>query len=273
MRVAAVQMTARPDADESRGVAEGFVRSAADAGARLVVLPELFTALGRGPALREGAEPLDGPTTAWAGGLAAELGVWLLAGSFVERTEGPDGAHFYNTSCLLSPEGALVASYRKIHLFDVDVPGAGMHESEVFSAGDELVTTEVDDTRIGLTTCYDLRFPEVYRILALRGATVVTLPSAFVAATGPAHWELLIRARAVEDQVFVVAPNQCGTTPDGTARYGHSVIVDPWGDVLAAGGDDEGVVVADLDPAMLARVRDRLPSLANRRPSAYRWPS
>jgi len=273
MRVAAVQMTARPDPGESRRVAEGFVRAAADVGARLVALPELFTALGRGPELRAGAEPLEGPTSTWAGVLAAELGLWMLAGSFVERVEGPDGPRFFNTSCLVSPSGALVASYRKIHLFDVDVPGAGMHESDVFSAGEDIVTAEVDGTRFGLTTCYDLRFPEVYRILALRGATVVTLPSAFVAATGPAHWELLIRARAVEDQVFVVAPNQCGSTPDGTARYGHSVVVDPWGEVLAAGGDDEEVIVADLDPARLTQVRDRLPSLANRRPATYRWPS
>jgi len=273
MRVAAVQMTARADAGESRSVAATFVREAAADAARLVVLPELFTALGPGTELRDGAEPLEGPTTAWAGALAAELGVWLLAGSFVERDDADDGSRFYNTSCLVNPAGELVAAYRKIHLFDVDVAGAGMHESGVFSAGDELVTADVDGTLLGLTTCYDLRFPEVFRIQALRGATVVALPSAFVAATGPAHWELLIRARAVENQVFMVAPNQCGTTPDGTARYGHSVVVDPWGDVLAAGGDDAGIIVADLDPAVLDRVRASLPSLRNRRPAAYRWPT
>jgi deaminated glutathione amidase len=279
MRVAAVQMRCRPERDANLDRAEALVREAVGGyGAELVALPELFASLGPGSAMRAGAESIDGPTTTWAGRLAAELDVWLLAGSFVEREQrdGKGGGRFFNTSCLLSPGGDLVVAYRKIHLFDVDVPGAGIHESELFAPGDEVVVMPLDDGALGLTVCYDLRFPELYRILALRAATIVTVPSAFTAATGRHHWEPLLRARAIENQVFVVAPGQCGTSPDGVARHGHSLIVDPWGAVLAeAGGgdDDEGVIVVECDHDALHRIRKAIPSLPNRRPSAYRWPA
>jgi deaminated glutathione amidase len=267
--VAAIQMECAPDTDRNRARAEALVREAAAEGAALVALPELFASLAPGPAMREHAERLDGPTGLWASALAAELGIWFLAGSFVERG---DDDRLFNTSCLFGPDGRRRSVYRKIHLFDVEVPGAGIHESLLFGAGDEIVVSPMDGAVLGLTVCYDLRFPELFRIQALQGATMVALPSAFTAATGPDHWEPLVRARAIENQVFVVAPGQCGTSADGIARHGHSLIVDPWGRVLADGGDDEGVVLATCDPAEVDRSRQAVPSLENRRPNTYRWP-
>ncbi len=271
MRVAAVQMWSGPDPDENRARAADLVASAATDGAELVVLPELFTNLGRTAELRAGAEPLHGTTVGWAAEVARRHGCALVAGSFVER----DGDRLFNTSCLLGPDGALLASYRKVHLFDVDVPGARSRESDTFSAGAGPVVAPLGDggPSVGLTVCYDLRFPELYRLEALEGALVVTVPAAFTAATGPAHWELLLRARAVEDQVAVVAGAQRGTSPDGVARHGHALVVDAWGRVLAdAGPEGDGVAVADIDLDAIAEVRRRLPSLEARRPDAYPWP-
>lgn len=269
MRVAAVQLQSTPDRDRNLTIAASLVTQAASAGASLVALPELFGFLGRGGEMREVAEPLEGPTLLWAGELASRHRIWLLAGSFVER----DGDELYNTSCLVAPTGELVAAYRKIHLFDVEVPDAGAHESDLYTPGTELVTASVDGMGLGLSICYDLRFPELYRILTLRGTSILAVPSAFTATTGRDHWELLVRARAVENQAYVIAPDQCGTSADGIARYGHSLIVDPWGRVLADAGDDEGLAMADVDLDEVTRVRDVLPSLANRRPLAYRWPT
>lgn len=276
MRVAAVQMTATSDKDRNLQVADGLVGRAAQEGARLVVLPELFNLLGPADAMRAGAEPLDGPTLTWARQRAAELEVALLAGSFTEAI--PDSELTHNTSCLVDPGGELVATYRKIHLFDNEVPGAAYHESATVAPGDEVVTAPVtgpegDALTVGLSTCYDLRFPELYRILALRGADIVVLPSAFTFTTGADHWEPLLRTRAIENQVFVVAPDQCGRTGAGITCWGHSMIVDPWGTPLAsAPAAGEQVVIADLDLGGRAEIRRRLPSLANRRPTAYRWP-
>jgi predicted amidohydrolase len=269
MRVAAVQQVCTESRDDNLSRAAAHIREAADAGATLVVLPELFASLGSGRSMRAVAELGDGPTVAWAREHAARHTIWLVAGSFVERA----GDQLFNTSPLVAPTGELVATYRKIHLFDVEVKGAGTHESEVFAAGRELVVVPMDEVPMGLTTCYDLRFPEPFRILALRGAGIVALPSAFTAATGSPHWEPLVRARAIENQVFVIAPDQCGTSPDGIARHGHSLVVDPWGRILGDGGVAEGVIVVDLDLVELERARRAVPSLANRRPETYNWPS
>jgi predicted amidohydrolase len=269
MRVAAVQMCCRSDRDANLARAAELIAQAAGERASFVALPELFASLGPGRAMRAHAEGRDGPTMTWAAGQARDHRIWLLAGSFVER----DGDRFYNTSALLTPEGDVVAWYRKIHLFDVAVDGAGTHESDGFAAGDEVVSSTVDDVSVGLTTCYDLRFPEVFRILALRGTHMIVMPSAFTAATGEPHWEPLVRARAIENQVFLVAPDQCGTSPDGIARHGHSMIVDPWGRVLAEGGRDETVVFADADLGAVVRARRSIPNLANRRPGSYLWPA
>ncbi len=256
-----------PDPADDLARADTLIRHAAERHARLVVLPELFAHLGTGAAMRAAAEPIDGPTVTWATTLAAELEVHLVA-YLLEAHEDS----IYNTAIVADPSGSVSARYRKVHLFDVDVPGAGLHESDVLSPGDHLVTVEVDGVRVGLSTCYDLRFPEVYRILTLRGARVLLVPAAFTAATGPHHWEPLLRARAIESQAFVVAPGQCGTSPDGTPRHGHSLILDPWGRVVAEAGTDEAVLIADLDDDEVTRVRRSIPSLANRRPEAYRWP-
>jgi deaminated glutathione amidase len=271
MRAAAVQLNSQEDKDRNLEVAERLVRAAAADGAGLVCLPEKWTVLGTPEALLAGAEPLDGPSLSAARGWARELGVHLLAGSIAERVAGEELLR--NTSVLIGPDGEDLAVYRKIHMFDVEVEGVTYRESEHEQAGDEVVLGSLGDAELGLSICYDLRFPELYRILAVRGATVVTIPSAFTAPTGRAHWEVLLRARAIENQLFVVAAGQVGSAPPHFESWGHSAVVDPWGMVLAiASEDEECFVAADLDLAEQRRIREKLPSLANRRPAAYRWP-
>ncbi len=278
MRAAAIQTTAGVDRDANLDAAAALVQDAAAAGAGLVVLPEYFSVAGTPEVLRAGAEELDGPTVTWASTLAERLGIHLVAGSFPEAARGDDG-RLANTSCLLGPDGSLLAVYRKIHLFDVALRGVEFRESDTVAPGREVCTVPIgpaEDRRpgpvLGLSLCYDLRFPELYRMLALDGATVVAVPAAFTATTGPAHWELLLRARAVEDQVFVIGAGQVGRLPPGMPPcHGHSMIVDPWGTVLAERAEPTpGIVIADLDLEGLADVRSRLPVLANRQPAAYR---
>ncbi len=255
-------------------VAERLVRAAAAAGAELIVLPEKWTALGAPEVLEAAAEPLDGPSMAAAGSWARELGVHLVAGSFPERVEGEERA--FNTSALIDPRGEIVASYRKIHMFDVDVGGVAYRESEHEQPGDETVLAEIsigsESVPIGLSVCYDLRFPELYRILAVGGALIVSVPSAFTLTTGKDHWEVLLRARAIENQVFVIAANQIGDASPHFRSYGRSMIVDPWGIALAVAPDEECFVIAELELGRQQQIRASLPSLANRRPQAYRWP-
>jgi predicted amidohydrolase len=274
MRAAAVQLNSTPDKERNLEAAERLVRAASADGAELVVLPEKWNVLGDAEVLAAGAEPLDGPTITAASSWARELGIHLVAGSIAERAEGR--AKAFNTSTLIGPDGDLQARYRKIHMFDVDVGGVAYRESENEEPGEEIVAAAVGGAlagvTLGMTVCYDLRFPELYRILAVRGATVLTVPSAFTFATGKDHWEVLLRARAIENQAFVVAPNQIGEAPPHYHSYGHSMIVDPWGVVLAEAPDTECFVAADLDLETEARIRATLPSLANRRPAAYRWP-
>jgi predicted amidohydrolase len=242
--------------------AEALVRDAAARGARLVVLPEVFA--WRGPAGDEAAvaEAVPGPTTARLGALARELGLWLCAGSLHERAAGEP--RVFNTSCVFDPRGEIVARYRKVHLFDVDLPGrVTVQESATRAPGREVVTAATDIGALGLSICYDLRFPELYRRLARAGAEVLLVPSAFTYPTGAAHWEVLVRARAVENQCFVIAADQAGTSPQGFADWGDSMVVDPWGRVLARAGDGEAVVTAEIDLDYLARVRRELPALAH----------
>ena len=261
---AAIQMRTGSDRAANLARAEALVRDAAARGARLVVLPEVFA--WRGPATDEAAaaEPVPGPTTARLGTLARELGLWLVAGSLQERAAGE--ARPYNTSCLLDPRGEIVARYRKVHLFDVDLPGrVAVQESATRAPGGDVVTATTDVGTLGLSICYDLRFPELYRRLARSGAEVLPVPSAFTFPTGAAHWEVLLRARAIENQCYVVAADQAGTSPQGFADWGDSMIVDPWGRVLARAGDGEAVVTAEVDLDYLARVRRELPALAHAR--------
>ncbi len=269
MRVAAVQLNSNGDKERNLASAERLVRAAASDGAEFVALPEKWNLLAGGAELVAGAEPLEGPSLSAARGWARDLGVHLLAGSISERGEGE---RVSNTSVLIGPAGDDLAVYRKIHMFDVDAGGVSYRESEHEQPGSEPVVAPLGELTLGMTVCYDLRFPELFRILALRGARLVAVPSAFTLATGRDHWEVLLRARAIEDQVFVVAPNQVGEAPPHFSSYGRSVIIDPWGVVLATAPDGEGFVAADLDLAEQDRVRASLPSLANRRPAAYRWP-
>jgi predicted amidohydrolase len=270
LRVAAVQLNSTAAKERNLAAAERQVRAAAAAGAQFVVLPEKWNLLAGGEELAAGAEPLDGPSLAAARGWAGELGIHLLAGSISER--GVEGEKASNTSVLIGPEGEDLAVYRKIHLFDVDAGGVSYRESEFEQPGTEAVATAVRELAVGMTVCYDLRFPELFRILALRGARVIAVPSAFTLATGRDHWEVLLRARAIENQVFVIAPNQFGEAPPHYSSFGRSMIVDPWGVVLATAPDEECFISADLDLEAQDRVRESLPSLANRQPTAYTWP-
>jgi predicted amidohydrolase len=270
VRVAAVQLNSNGDKERNLAAAERLVREAVASGAEFVALPEKWNLLAGGEELVAGAEPLDGPSLTAARGWAADLGIHLLAGSISER--GAEGEKASNTSVLIGPAGGDLAIYRKIHMFDVDAGGVSYRESEHERAGTEPVIAPVGELTLGMTVCYDLRFPELFRILALQGARVIAVPSAFTLATGRDHWEVLLRARAIEDQVFVVAPNQVGEAAPHYSSFGRSMIVDPWGVVLATAADGEGVVVADIDLQAQDRIRESLPSLANRQPDAYRWP-
>jgi predicted amidohydrolase len=269
LRAAAVQLNSNGDKARNLAAAERLVRAAADDGAELVALPEKWNLLAGGEELLAGAEPLDGPSLGAAREWARALGIHLLAGSIAERGEGEKAS---NTSVLIGPGGEDLAVYRKVHMFDVDAGGISYRESEYEQAGSEIITAPIGELIAGLSVCYDLRFPELFRILAVRGARLLTVPSAFTSATGRDHWEVLLRARAIENQAFVLAPNQVGTAPPHFDSFGHSAIVDPWGAVLALAPDGEGFAAADLDLAEQDRVRESLPSLANRRPSAYVWP-
>jgi predicted amidohydrolase len=268
LRVAAVQLNSTGEKAHNVAAAERLVRAAADDGAEFVALPEKWNLLAGGEALLAGAEPLDGPSLAAARGWAAELGIHLLAGSISERA----AERAFNTSVLIGPDGSDLAAYRKIHMFDVDVGGVAYRESEHEEAGTEIVTAHAGELSVGLTVCYDLRFPELFRILAVRGARLIAVPSAFTATTGRDHWEVLLRARAIENQAFVIAPDQVGQAPPHFDSHGHSAIVDPWGTVLAEVAEGEGFAAADLDLRRQDELRDSLPSLANRRPDAYVWP-
>jgi predicted amidohydrolase len=259
-------MTSSADRERNLRTAADLVARAAEAGARLVVLPEKWPYV-HGPRLLDGAEPLDGPSVSAARAWARELGVAILAGSVVERVEGDARAR--NTSVLVQPDGEVSAVYRKLHMFDVDVGGVSYPESAQTAPGEEVVLGEALGRRIGMSVCYDLRFPELYRRLSAGGAEVIVVPAAFTEATGRDHWEPLLRARAIENQAFVVAAGQYGVHDDGTVSHGRSMVVDPWGIVLAQAPDGEGLAVADLDFDTMARVRERLPALRHRRPEVY----
>ncbi len=274
MRAAAVQLNSTQDRERNLACAERLTRAAASDGASLVLLPERVDVRGGHDDYVRHAAPVDRhPTVDWARALAAELGIDLIAGSISERREGHD--KLANTSVHVGPDGTVKGVYRKIHLFDVQVGDIEYMESESDEGGNEIVVTELaDGTKAGLSICYDLRFPELYRILAVQGARILTVPANFTHPTGSAHWEVLLRARAVEDQAFVVAAAQIGEHPGDMGRmYGNSMIVDPWGQVLARADDSsETYVIADLDFARQDDVRAKLPSLAGRVPGAYRWP-
>jgi predicted amidohydrolase len=265
MKVAACQVNSRGDRGENLAAAVALLERAADAGADVAVLPEYVDYLG--PAETEPKpEPVDGEFAAVLADAARRLAMWVFAGSFHEL--GPDADHSYNTSLVFDRTGSLAATYRKIHLFDIDIPGrpdVSYRESRRVAPGTEITTVDVEGVRFGLSICYDLRFPELYRSLAIAGARVLLVPAAFTTHTGRDHWEVLLRARAIENQCYVVAAGQSGDHDPGRSSYGHSMVVDPWGTVVARAVDGVGMVVADLALDRVERIRAELPSLANRR--------
>ena len=271
LRVACVQLNAGAAKAENLEKAERLVTQAASTGADVVVLPEKWNAFGSAETLRANAEPLEGGESVEAmSEWARRHGITLVGGSITERRDGRE--KLSNTSLVFDPSGEVAAAYRKIHMFDVDVGGHVYRESEAEEPGEETLVCDAEGWRLGLSVCYDLRFPELYRILALDGAELITVPAAFTLYTGKDHWELLLRARAVENQCYVAAANMWGTHERGKASYGRSMIVDPWGLVLAQAADEDMVVSAEIDRAHMERIRASLPSLANRQPAAYRWP-
>jgi predicted amidohydrolase len=272
LRVACVQLTSRDDKAANIEKAEQLVARAAATGADVVVLPEKWNAIGDPEVLHGAAETLeDGESVQAMAAWASGHGITLVGGSITERREGRD--KLSNTSIVFDSDGTVAGVYRKIHMFDVEVGGHVYRESDAEEPGDEPVVLDVEGWPTGLTVCYDVRFPELYRILALQGAHLVTVPAHFTLYTGKDHWELLLRARAVENQYYVAAAAQIGETLPGRLSYGRSLIADPWGTVVAMASDEETVISAELDRRRLEDVRAKLPSLASRQANAYRWPT
>jgi deaminated glutathione amidase len=266
--VALIQTDAGPNPEANVARAALLAGEAAAAGAHLVALPEYLQFRGADDGFRASARPIPGPFTEPFSAVAARHGCWILAGSLAETSTDPGRP--FNTSVLVGPDGAIRARYRKIHLFDVNVDGGPVdRESARVSGGEEPVVVDVDGVSLGLTICYDLRFPELYRTLVLAGAEVLAVPSNFTERTGRDHWEVLLRARAIENGAWVIAPSQIGGPP-GQPAFGRSMVIDPWGIVVAQAPDREAIVHAVLDTDRVAAVRRQIPVLANRRPEAYR---
>ena len=268
LRVALVQHDARGDVTANLEHAAALTEAAAAGGARLIALPEYLQYRGDDEGFRASARDVPGETTAPFKAIARTRHVWILLGSIAQRSTDP--ARPFNTSVLVGPDGEIAATYRKVHLFDVDVDrGPADVESARVMPGDTPVCADVDGVRLGMSVCYDLRFPELYRTLALAGAEVLTVPAAFTERTGRDHWEVLLRARAIENGAYVLAPAQI-FGPPGTPAFGRSMVVDPWGTVIAQAPDEVGVNAADIETHRVAAVRRQIPVLANRRPEAYR---
>jgi predicted amidohydrolase len=271
MRAAVVQMHSGKNRTENVKRALELIDQAAEQGARFVLLPEYMTFRGPYAEFPVAAETVPGPTCESLAAKAREHSIYVHGGSLVERSAQTE--RVYNTSVLFDPQGQMIACYRKIHLFDVDVPdGVTEVESSVVLPGDALVVAEVDGFKVGMSICYDLRFPELYRQLAASGAEILVVPSAFAIATGRVHWEVLLRARAIENHAYVLAAAQCGLDEGGSCCYGHSMIIDPWGKLLAAAPEGEQVLLADLDRQEVLRRRQQIPVLKVRRPDLYRRP-
>lgn len=267
--MAVVQMDSQSDKKANLAKAEKFVEEAAGLGANFISFPENVNYIGNAAGKRESAETLPGPTSEMFSLLAQKFGLWIHCGSFAEKSPNED--RVYNLSVVINPKGDIVARYRKIHLYDVDIAnGPSVKESEAVIPGKEIETFNTDFGKMGLTICYDMRFPELYRILALRGARLIFVPANYTLFTGKDHWEVVLRTRAIENQCFVVAPGQWGVKPSFQA-YGRSMIIDPWGTVIAQASDGEGLCIAKIDMARVDAIRRQLPSLPNRRPETYDW--
>ena len=267
--VAAVQLNSGEDKEKNLKIACGLIDRATVLGARVVILPEMFNCYTTMAAMVRCAENVNGPTINALAKLAKENKINIICGSIFEKAEKDGKA--YNASVALNSEGEILEIYRKIHLFDVDISGeVAFKESQGVAAGNKIVTVEIEGFIAGIAICYDLRFPELFRVLALRGAQIIFMPSAFTAATGRFHWEALLKARAIENQVFIVTANQFGTHPNGLKSYGRSMIIDPYGRVIAeAGTDGETVITSTLDMDLLKNIRKEMPLLQQQRKDLY----
>ncbi len=265
MRLAAIQMRSGRDREANLQRAAQWLREAAAQGASLALLPENFALMAEDDdmRLRQAEDERDSSVRAFLCAQARWLHMAIIGGSTLLRASAPDKVR--NSCMVVDADGCCVAVYDKMHLFDVRLEHADYHESAIVMPGAAPVQAELDGLRIGLSICYDLRFPELYRHYAAQGCNLLSVPAAFTVPTGRAHWETLLRARAIENQCYLLAAGQCGEQPDGRHCWGHSMIVDPWGEVLASRADDEGVVLADISLQRLADVRNRLPALAHRR--------
>jgi predicted amidohydrolase len=271
LKVAAIQVNTRDHPEENLAAVERLLDRAADMGAQFACLPEYWSYLGPYAAFDQVAQTVPGPFIERLQEMARRHNMIVHGGSIVERHPELPGK-FYNTCVLIDRAGEIIAKYRKIHLFDVNLTNGEKHyESERIAPGSEIVTAEVDGITFGLSICYDLRFPELYRLLALRGAQIILVPAGFTLHTGRDHWEVLLRARAIENLCYVVAPAQVGSYPPNKQCFGRSMIVDPWGLVLAQAPDMPGVILAEIDLEAIGRARAQIPSLENRRPETYRW--
>ena len=264
-KIAVCQMDSRDDKEYNLSMAASWVKEAAGNGASLIAFPENMTYMGK--AYRNQAETIPGPVTDFLCAKAKEHRIWIMSGSFPETT---DAKKVSNTLTLIDPDGVIRSTYRKMHLFDVEVAdGPSYKESESVLPGSEIVTLKTDALGcLGFSICYDLRFGEMYRLMALKGAQVIFVPACFTAHTGRMHWETLLKARAIENGVFIVAPDQIGEKYDITA-YGHSMVIDPWGKVIARAEEGTGCIYAEIDLDLVRQAREQIPVLANRRDDVY----
>jgi deaminated glutathione amidase len=268
---ACIQFTAGPDPEPNIAIASDLIRQARDAGADFITTPEASNFIESGQKRRDKARrEADDPFLAAMRDLARETGAWILVGSLVIDPAGEPGtgdeSRLANRSFLIDAQGGIVAKYDKIHLFDIDLPnGESIRESNAYRPGHRTVIAEMPWGKLGMTVCYDVRFPHLYRQLAQAGADFLSVPSVFTVPTGKAHWEVLLRARAIENGAFILAPAQTGEHTAGRKSYGHSLIVDPWGEIMAEGGEGVGIITATIDPARVAKVRGGLPSLQHDR--------
>lgn len=264
MLIAAVQMNSGAEKAQNIDTATRLIRKAVSSGAEFVGVPENFAWMGPESERQHNAEPIDGPTLEHFSRLAKELGITLLAGSVLET--GAPGGRLFNTSVLFGPDGGRLGVYRKMHLFDVEVgDGQTYRESAACAPGTEVVVADSPVGKVGLSVCYDVRFPELYRAHSAAGAVLLTVPAAFTLMTGKDHWEVLLRARAIENLAYVIAPAQQGRHPRDRLTWGHAMVVDPWGLVIARASEGEGVAVGEMDLELLQRVRRSLPALQHRR--------
>lgn len=265
MKIAALQTVSTPDVDRNLEAAARLIGEAVRQGAQLVSLPEYFCLMGQRDSdkLAHAEVPGEGPIQSFLAEQAKQHGLWLIGGTLPLRCATPERAR--NACCVFAPDGTLAARYDKIHLFRFETERESYDEARVLEAGSAPVAVQAGEWRVGLSVCYDLRFPELYRALCTPPCDVLSVPAAFTYTTGRAHWELLLRARAVENQCYVLAAAQGGTHENGRRTWGHSLIVDPWGEVVAVQAEGEGVVIAELDPLRIAQVRTQLPALAHRR--------